>query len=70
MSHSTQLLFQEKELANFLSAAQALEVKGLCDKNNSKPTHAQSPHSHPAVPAIDPNPYIQSRTNPLDSLVS
>ena len=58
MSLSTQLLFQESELSNFLSAAQALEVKGLCDKNHSKLRPTQSP----VVPAVDPTPYMHSRT--------
>jgi len=61
---------QESELANFLSAAQAMEVKGLCEKNHSKPRPAPGPHHHPVVPAIDPAPYIQPRTNEPDTLVS
>jgi hypothetical protein len=70
ISFATQLLFQESELANFLSAAQALEVKGLCEKNHSKPRPTPGPHSHPVVPAIDRTPYMQSRANHLDTLVS
>ena len=70
MSLSTQLLFQESELSNFLSAAQALEVKGLCEKNHSKTRPTPGTHLHPVVPSIDPTSYMQPRTDQLVTLVS
>jgi len=61
---------QESELANFLNAAQALEVKGLCEKNHSTPRPTPGPHHHPVVLASEQTPSIQPRTNALDTLLS
>jgi len=61
---------QESELANFLNAAQALEVKGLCEKKDPKPRPASGPHHHSLAPTSVLIPPVQSGTNALDTALS